>query len=271
MNEPIILFRKSTDVEDELAIAREYFDVTEHRTNCKDQLVIPRYSALPFYRELETDLKNMGCTMINSYSQHRWIADFEYYEVLKEFTPETWTEQDFYRCEYPGPFVVKGRTNSRKWEWNRLMFAPTKKEAIQTAIRLHDDDFISQQGVLYRKYVPLKTFEIGLNGLPFTNEWRFFWYRDKLLSYGYYWSTADDPLLGKLTVNAMELAKKIASIAKEYVNFFVLDLAETVDGDWVLIEVNDGQMSGLSENDPHSLYNNLRICLKEENEILSNT
>ena len=44
----------------------------------------------------------------------------------------------------------------------------------------------------------------------------------------------------------------------EYANFFVLDLAEKKSGGWVLVEINDGEMSGLSENDPDMLYSNLR-------------
>jgi len=38
------------------------------------------------------------------------------------------------------------------------------------------------------------------------------------------------------------------------------DLQKT-KGDWKLIEINDGQMSGLSENNPDALYSNLCTCL----------
>jgi hypothetical protein len=37
----------------------------------------------------------------------------------------------------------------------------------------------------------------------------------------------------------------------------VLDIAETEKGDWILIEMNDAQMSGLSMNDPQMLYKRL--------------
>jgi len=259
--EPIILFRKGMESEGELEIARKYFRVTEHRTECCDHLVIPRYSALPYYRELEQDLKNLGCSPINSYEQHRWVADFDYYEDLKEFTPESWDEHEFPYANHAGPFVVKGRTNSRKFEWNKLMFAPTKRDAVRIGADLCLDGLLGPQGVIYRKYVPLKTFEIGINGLPFTNEHRFFMLGKELLAHGYYWSCTENTELGLITPEAIEFAYKIAAIASQHVNFFALDIAETQSGEWILIEVNDGQMSGLSEINADVLYCNLSQAL----------
>jgi hypothetical protein len=264
ISNPVILFRKSCEFEDEQRICQKYFRTVEQRTDCHNQLVVARYSALPFYRELEIDLQRLGCRLINTYGEHSWIANFDYYEDLAEFTPESWDDYSFHLCQHPGPFVVKGRTNSRKFEWNKLMFAPTKKDAIRISAELAGDGLIGPQGVIYRKYVPLRTFEVGVNGLPFTNEWRFFFFREQCLSYGYYWSSADDVSLGRLNPDAITLAQKVAKIVAEHVTFFVLDLAETEDGDWIVIEVNDGQQSGLSENDPDTLYSNLRTALIEE-------
>ena len=261
MNEPTILFRKSWEVKDEYLACQKYFPVSEQRTSCHDQLVIARYSALPYYRELERDLLNLGCALINTLKEHLWIADFDYYADLAEFTPESWDDQTFQYCKYAGPFVVKGRTNSRKFDWDTHMFAPTKRDAMRIASELAGDGLIGPQGMIYRKYVPLRTFEVGLNGLPFTNEFRFFFLHEQLLSYGYYWSSADDLSLGQISPVAIALARKIAKIAADHVPFFVLDLAETAAGDWILIEVNDGQMSGLSENDPDILYSNLKAAL----------
>jgi hypothetical protein len=36
--------------------------------------------------------------------------------------------------------------------------------------------------------------------------------------------------------------------------FFAVDVAERAAGGWTLIEINDGQTSGLCEVDPHELY-----------------
>lgn len=257
---PIILFRKSLQEEGEFDICRKYFNVIEQRTRCVNGLVIGRYSVLPYYRELEKDLEILGSKLINSYEQHQWIANFAYYQELKEFTPESWFDQDFYSCKYLGPFVVKGKTNSRKFEWNKMMFAKNKKEALNIASELLQDGLLGEQGVIYRRYVPLKTYEIGLNGLPFTDEYRFFFYQDALLAHGYYWSNANT-VDRETPTESIEFAKHVAKIVANYVNFFVLDVAQTEEGNWILIEVNDGQCSGLSEANPDELYSNLHRYL----------
>lgn len=256
---PVILFRKDLSSEDEFEIAKQYFTTVEYRTDIPhNSLVICRYSALPYYNELEHDIKNIGSTLINSYSEHNWISDFTYYEDLKEYTPRSWFEWEFPYCNHEGPFVLKGRTNSRKQQWSTHMFAKTKFEAIQVASHLANDPLIGPQGIIYREYVPLKKISESLiSGLPFTNEWRFFYYKQNLLAYDYYWSTSDTREGANMTTQGIDFANKVANIASQHTNFFVLDIAETEKGDWILIEVNDGQMSGLSEIDPKNLYENL--------------
>jgi hypothetical protein len=256
-----ILFRTDPSSLEEYNVSRKYFDVVQNRTDCLNSIVIPRYSCLPYYRELEKDLRNLKCTMINSYEQHQWIANFDYYEELKKYTFQTWTDHDFYQAP-EGQYVVKGRTNSRKNAWKKLMFAENKIQALNIAAELMQDSLIATQGIIYRKYEKLKTLEIGSGDQPFVNEWRFFVYRDSILSYGYYWSCGEECLkTAKLDSKAMDLVGEIIDISKNYVNFYVIDIAQKENGDWVMVELNDGSMSGLSENDPEKLYNNLKIQL----------
>ena len=47
-------------------------------------------------------------------------------------------------------------------------------------------------------------------------------------------------------------------------NFFVIDIAQKEDGDWIIIEVNDGQQSGLSENSADILYQNLYNSIQND-------
>ncbi len=259
---PVILFRKDPDNTAEYDVAEKYFDVYTQRCAIpEDRLVIPRYAALPFHRELENDICIESSKLVNTTEQHNWIANFDYYEDLKQFTPESWNDSNFYSCQHPGPFVVKGRTNSRKFQWNTKMFAATKADALSVASDLLSDGQICDQGIIYRKFVPLKVFEVGINDLPFSNEWRFFFYKNNPLSSGYYWSTAEH-IPEKVDKACVEFAQQVANIVKDHVNFFVLDIAETLDGQWILIEVNDGTMSGLSENDPDELYGNLKKVLE---------
>ncbi len=257
-----VLFRGSLAEDGERHACQNYFPTYDHRTDIpEDSLVVCRYSCLPYYKELEYDLANRRCKLINSYAEHRWIANFEYYDSLRDLTPETWTDDTLCECTHPGSFVVKGKTNSKKWQWNTMMFAQDKRAAMDIGCELMQDSMIAEQGVIYRKYVPLKTFETGLNGLPFTNEYRLFFYKDTLLSWAYYWSSALD-VSHVLNDKGIEFACEVAEIASRHTNFFVLDIAETTEGKWILIEVNDGQMSGLSENGADRLYKKLRSALE---------
>lgn len=263
--EPTILFRSDHTTLDEVEVARKYGSVVDNRCSCENSLVIGRYSVLPFYKELEDDLKRHGSKLINSYEQHKWIADFHYYEYIQQYTPKTWRVNDFYQAP-EGKYVVKGLTNSRKFQWNTHMFADSKKRALEICSQLTNDDLlIAQQGIMFREYIPLLTYERGINDLPFTNEWRFFFYEDQILSFGYYWSIAESQ--GKISDLAIKFAQKIAGIASKHAKFFVVDIAQTQEGHWIVIEMNDGQMSGLSENNPHALYSNLFKALTKDREF----
>lgn len=252
-----ILFRQDITTEDEFKIAQKYFDVVTSRMDIKDSLVIPRYSALPFYKELQEDLEYNNSKLINSFRQHKYIADFEYYFDIEDLTPKTYFQLD--HIPNGGPYVVKGATNSRKFDWNKMMFAPDRKRAIDIACDLQKDSMIQYQDIIVREYVPLEKVEEGLNGLPMSNEWRFFCLYDKIISHGFYWTIAEEE--GKIDNGAFDLVKEVISRVKDKVNFFVIDVAKTISGNWIVIELNDGSMSGLSGNDPFTFYKNLSTNL----------
>ena len=145
------------------------------------------------------------------------------------------------------------------------MFAENYKEAADIYCDLQNDALIGNQGVIIRQYVPLKSFSESLSGMPFSNEWRFFFYKESLLAVGYYWTNSDViPDLKDLPQNAYKKAQEIAKILSDKVNFFVIDLAETTTGEWILIEANDGQQSGLNGINPDILYSNLSKILKKQ-------
>lgn len=256
----MILFRKSLSSEDELNAAKQYFTVVENRHECRG-LVIPRYSSLPYYNELESDIRDG--TLINSYSEHKWIANFEWYDVLRKYTFDTWTTGNIAHAPQDIKYVVKGKTNSKKWRWSTQMFARNRKEAISIGSDLYSDGLIGSQGILYRRYEPLVTYEFGINGLPFTNEYRFFFLKNKLVADGFYWSIAEET--DRPTPKAArDLAEEIANIASKYTNFFVLDIAQREDHTWVLVEINCGTMSGLSMINPTVFYKNLKDLVDQQ-------
>lgn len=271
---PIILYRNDIDWKQEENIVKKYFPCIDKRTQITaGDFVIPRFSALPFYKELENDINYVGARLINTYDQHRYIANLiNWYYDLYEFTPVTWDKLS----DIPevGPFILKGETNSKKFLFNTHMFAKTKQEAIEVHGRLTQDSLIGYQHIYIRQYVQLEKLCDGLQGLPITREYRFFIYKDRILSGGFYWSSHVEDITNRgiiIDPNEVpyEFLKKIIDKIQntelaEPPTYYVLDVAKTQSGEWILIELNDGCMSGLSENDPDKLYSNLKRVLELE-------
>lgn len=259
----IIYYRPSLMDASELSAACKYFKCTNLLSSLqKDDFVIYRYSLFPFPLDQEKEIINIGATPINTFYQHRYVADLgNYYLDLKKFTPETWDRLE--DIPEDGPFILKGETNSRKSNWKRDMFALNKKEAIEIHSRLCDDSLIGQQKIYIRRYVPLITYLTGIGGMPITKEFRFFVAYKQIISGAYYWQNYADELDVVPDANEVpqDFLNKIINIVGENINFFVMDVAQTSSGEWILIELNDGSCSGLSMNSPDRLYSNLKSAL----------
>lgn len=256
-----ILFRNyNNSISKEKEICKKYFDVIDNIVYVKkNDLVIGRYSVLPYYEEVETSVSFLGGKLINNYQQHLFVADFLYYDIIKDYTFETWNDNNFYLAP-EGRYVVKGCTNSNKLYWNKSMYASSKRKAFEIASNLISDSIIGQQKIIYRQYVPLKTFDTGLYDLPFTNEWRFFCLKDKIIDYGYYWENMYDRTLEQRNFDhkkMIDFVSEVMLLVKDYIDFYVIDVAEKENGEWVVVELNDGQMSGLCGVDSESFYKNL--------------
>lgn len=258
---PVILYRRCNHPDDdqrELEAAAAHFPVCRLRGEIPaGRVVIGRYAVLPHYAELEADLRLKNCELINTHAQHRWIADFEWYHDLREFTPQSWWREDFPHCQLAGPFVVKGSTNSFKWQWKTRMFAKDRAGAVTLAAEV--EALLPGQRAVIREYVPLRVLEPAVVGPPFTNEWRCFFVGTQMIAHGYYWSSAEPETIAAASfpTAARDLVQRAAAIAAEHCTFFVLDVAETEDGRWIVVEVNDGQCSGLSEIPPDDFYGHL--------------
>lgn len=261
-----VLYRVSNPLDDALeidAIKKAGFSCKYLRTDCRNSTVISRYSCLPYFKELENDLANQNCSLINSYKQHKYIADFEYYHDIEKFTAKTY----FNLSDVPKEksYVLKGRTNSRKQKWDTQMFARNWADVVRIYSELCSDSLIGPQGVIIREFLPLRQLgKSDITGVPYLNEFRFWFLGNKLLHHSYYWSIAPEEVINSAQINwkAFTFAQDVADIISKKVNFFVLDIAEKEDKEWVLIEVNDAMCSGLPFDIDIVLYEKLYQELK---------
>lgn len=263
----VILYRKGMDPqadEEEVAAAKDHFLVEHQRTNIMDDdLVIGRYSVLPFYRELEKDIWNSGGKLINTYAQHQFLADMrEWCAALGDMTPKLY--QRLQDLPEQGPFVLKGQTNSKKHLWNTHMFAKDKREAGEVYSRLQDDMLLASQEIYARDYVPLKRLATGFNGLPITKEFRFFVLKGKVVAGGFYWAShaADLEVVPSAEEVPRDFLQKAIDRIGDRATFYAIDMAQTEAGDWIVIELNDGQMSGLSCISAADFYKGLSDALQ---------
>lgn len=262
----VILYRGTDFEREELEAANWFFKCTNRRPDiAKDDLVVGRYSLLPFYAEQAKDIDYVGARLINNYNQHLYVADLGNYIIdLERLTPRTWRSLE--DLPEKGPFVVKGETNSRKSHWLRDMYAETKLEAIAIANRLADDSLLSRQKIYVRQYVPLVKYMDGVNGMPVTKEFRFFVGYGKLLCGAYYWQNYIDDIGGAPSADEVptEFLQDVIERVGDQCNFYTIDVGQTLKGDWIVIELNEGQMAGLSCNDPFKLYENLSMVLRNK-------
>lgn len=267
-----VMYRESLLEEGELEAIKANFPVTtQSRMDVEHgDFVIGRCCMVPFYAEVARDIRKAGGTPINSYAEHQYVADLgEYIEDLGDLTPKTWRSL----AEVPkdgGPFVLKGETNSKKHAWSTHMFAKDWKAAGEVYGRLTQDGLIGEQRIYIRQYVPLMKLGESIGGCPITKEFRFFVYKGIVLSGGFYWHAFEEDVLaqgGKIP-SCYEVPEAFLLDAidrvKAKVPFVVIDVAQGADGRWWVIELNDGQQSGLSANDPKVLFKALRHELENE-------
>lgn len=260
---PVVLYRPGDMDARELQAAQRHFTTFYQRTALqKDDFVVGRYSVLPFFKHgIQADVDFIGARLINDYHEHCYVADLRNWaEDMPGLTPKTWYRME--DIDEPGPYVLKGKTNSRKFDWKTHMFAKDREEVDKVYWRLATDGLIGgeQQDIYIRKYVPLRKHLDGLNGLPISHEFRFFAAFGEVICGAFYWSNYIDDLPQRPTISDVpaEFVNEVLRLIGDRIPFVVIDIAQGEDGRWWVIELNDGQMSGLSENDPEVLYAGLR-------------
>ncbi len=249
----------------ELDAASKYFECVDLLANIRvNSFVIGRYSLWPFYLDQRREIEANHAVLINDINQNKYIADLGNYVLdLGDLTPKTWTNIEYLP---EGKYVLKGETNSRKQQWLTSMFAPDKKSAIEIQGRLMNDGLIGEQKIYIRQYVPLFKYIDGIGGMPVTKEFRFFVAYGQILSGGFYWQNYLEDLDNIPNVGEVpkEFLQKVIDKVGNKSNFYVIDVAQTELGEWIVIELNDAQFSGLSCNDPNLLYKNLYNVLREK-------
>jgi hypothetical protein len=128
---------------------------------------------------------------------------------------------------------------------------------------------LNKQKFVVREFLPLRPVERKVNTdrvVP-SFEFRSFWWKGDLVGFGPYWNTvADYAITRSEELSAISLSKQVAH--RVNVPFLVVDVAQLTDGQWVLIECNDGQESGYAGISPLSMWQGLLKSSEATNSFL---
>ena len=93
--------------------------------------------------------------------------------------------------------------------------------------------------------------------MPLTKEFRLFFLEGKLIFDSEYWDEGEYAETNLPKEFFTEIAQNIKS------NFFTIDVAQTISGNWLIIELGDGQVAGLSEkSNENDFYKSIRLSAK---------
>ena len=214
------------------------------------------------YRSFYSLLEEQGIILLNTpdeYEKYHLLPGW--YNDFKTETPETvWELQGKLEAalqiakQLEGPYVVKDYVKSRKHEWYDACFIESIDDR-ENAARVIGN-FIDRQGIdlvggiVLRKFEKLK--KIGYHersGMPLSEEYRVFIYAGKILAVDDYWLEDSDVNLSTEEYQWMEsIAQRVKS------NFVTVDLARKEDGSLIIMELGDGQVSGLQQIDAEVFY-----------------
>lgn len=155
------------------------------------------------------------------------------------------------------PVILKDYVKSQKHYWEEACFIPNASDAaksesvIRKFLELQDTDL--NEGLVFREFVELETLAThSLSGMPLTKEFRVFVRDGKVVSVFKYWDEGDygetEPVLKRFEALLPEIKS----------HFFSMDIAKQKNGDWIIVELGDGQVSGLPDNaDKSEFYSKL--------------
>lgn len=214
------------------------------------------------YENFYNLLLERGIQLINTpkeYAKYHllpgWYKDFE------RCTPfSIWSEskniQDALKLTdgLEGAFIIKDYVKSRKHEWYDACFIKDIRDKENTERVINN--FINRQGsnleggVVLRKFESLKS--IGNHkdsGMPISEEYRIFVFKGEVLIADNYWNDS-----GKVNITEDEYTLIESIISKIESSFITIDLARKTDGNLIIMEMGDGQVSGLQQMDEYEFY-----------------
>lgn len=222
------------------------------------------------YQQLFDGLMRKNIQLINTPREYQNCHHFpDSYNEIKSITPKSnWTtsldsnsilqlSSEFGQSS----IIVKDFVKSEKHNWKDACFIPNAsdgqnvKAVVDRFLELRGDAL--NEGLVFRQFEELEFLtDHSKSGMPLTKEFRIFFANKQVVKVFEYWDEGayegTKPELDLFTTIAQGIDSK----------FFTMDIAKKKSGDWIIMELGDGQVAGLPENaDRKEFYQSLRKCL----------
>lgn len=230
------------------------------------------------YEKMFNGLAERGITLINDPQQYKfchylpeWIstvgANTPKSSVLPLESAEQLTSEQLKNCLAAfgsKPVIVKDFVKSEKHNWEEACFIPDASDTehaimvCQRFLQLRGQEL--EGGLVFREFMRFK--KLGIHpksGMPLTEEFRGFVLNGRLMAVMKYWDEVQYPTEEP---NFDSLLSMVSSIPS---NFFTVDFARLDTNEWMIVELGDGQVSGLPDNmDLRAFYDALQNTKQED-------
>lgn len=218
-----------------------------------------------YYGCLSVGLIERGYELINGVKEYLNCHYFtNAFPIIKDYTSKAWWTEEWFKMKdthktewksirdyLNGDVIIKDYVKSEKGTPDLFILKKelTNKEFYEHILRFIDArGKLFNVGLVFKEVMDLKKYDGK------TNEWRIFFLNNEPINFGFnseiLFST-NQPSLGTLN-KFYQLGKTIES------NFFTMDIAEKENGDWMILELGDGQVSGLAmAEDAIKFYNTM--------------
>lgn len=219
------------------------------------------------YKNLYIGLLKKNIELINSpveYKHCHYLPNS--YNKIESKTPKSnWTTEltnesilELIKDFGEAPIIVKDFVKSEKHNWEEACFIPNAsnsdnvKSIVDKFIELRGDSL--NEGLVFRQFEELEFLtNHSKSGMPLTKEFRIFFANKKIVKVFDYWDEGEYGDTRPELDEFIRLAQKIDS------KFFTMDIAKKKDGEWIIMELGDGQVAGLPDNaDKEEFYINLK-------------
>lgn len=210
------------------------------------------------YARLYAALEVQGIALINSpatYHHCHYLP--ESYPLIQGYTPRSvWLKgeagigieriMEALRPFGAAPVIVKDYVKSRKHEWAEACYIPSAAD--RQAVKRVVTRFLALQGadlnggLVFREFIPFEPLgQHSKSGMPLTREFRLFFLDGAPLLVTAYWDEGEYGDLQPPVERFQQIARNVQS------RFFTMDVAKRLNGDWLVVELGDGQVAGLPE------------------------